>query len=106
MQTMREMLRSSLGRSLAGLRDEDRLAAAWPVACGRTLAARGVLDGFSAGLVHVHVADPAWLQQLTSMGPMLTRELARISGVRVTGIHFEVKPFQPPAAPPEGNRTP
>ena len=39
MQRMREMLRDSLARSLRELPELDRLAAAWPVACGPALAA-------------------------------------------------------------------
>ena len=39
MQRMRELLRGSLARSLRELSEQDRLAAAWPVACGPSLAA-------------------------------------------------------------------
>ena len=38
MQRMRDVLRGSLGRSLRLAAPEDRLAAAWPVACGAELA--------------------------------------------------------------------
>ena len=38
MQGMRDLLRGSLGRSLRELPEEDRLMAAWPVACGSALA--------------------------------------------------------------------
>ena len=31
LEGMRDLLKGSLGRSLEGLREEDRLAAAWPV---------------------------------------------------------------------------
>jgi hypothetical protein len=41
MERMRDVLRGSLGRSLRALPEEDRLAAAWPVACGSALAGHG-----------------------------------------------------------------
>jgi aspartyl-tRNA(Asn)/glutamyl-tRNA(Gln) amidotransferase subunit C len=90
MEGMRALLRGSLGRSLSAMRDEDRLAAAWPVACGAALAERGEVVGYADGVVRVIVADGAWMQQLQSMSGVLQRELAKIAGVAVIGIHFEV----------------
>jgi len=91
LEGMREMLRGSLGRSLQALQDEDRLAAAWPVACGRAMAGRGQVVRFENGVVRVEVEDGAWLRQLLSMRRQLTAELSRISGVTVREIHFEKK---------------
>ena len=88
---MRDVLRGSMGRSLRALRDEDRLAAAWLVACGRVLAEHGAVVGYADGTVQVEVNGAAWLEQLKSMRAELTAELARIAGVPVTGIHFVVK---------------
>ena len=76
---------------MEGLREEDRLAAAWPVACGKALAERGVIVGYTDGVVRVQVEDSAWLQQLMSMRRQLAREMSRIAGVRVSEIHFEKK---------------
>jgi hypothetical protein len=91
LEGMRDLLKGSLGRSLEGLREEDRLAAAWPVACGKALAERGVIVGYTEGVVRVQVEDSAWLQQLMSMRRQLAREMSRIAGVRVSEIHFEKK---------------
>ena len=88
---MWEMLRSSLGRSLQALKEEDRLAAAWPVACGKAMAEKGHVVGFEDGVVRIEVEDAAWLRQLMSLRGQLAAELARISGVRVSEIHFERK---------------
>jgi predicted nucleic acid-binding Zn ribbon protein len=88
---MRDLLKGSLGRSLSALRDEDRLAAAWPVACGKAMAGHGVVVGYEGGVVRVEVEDAAWLQQLMSMRRQLAGEMARIAGVRVSEIHFEKK---------------
>ena len=88
MQSMRDVLKQNLGRSLAGLGELDRLEAAWPVVCGATLAARAHLYAYDSGIVHVEIPDPAWFNQLESMRPVLERELARIARVPVTAIHL------------------
>ncbi|MEO6806326.1 MAG: DciA family protein [Edaphobacter sp.] len=88
---MRDLLKGSLGRSLDALCDEDRLAAAWPVACGKAMAGHGTVVGYADGVVRVEVEDVAWLQQLMSMRRQLAGEMARIAGVRVSEIHFEKK---------------
>ncbi len=91
MEGMRDLLKGTLGRSLAGLSEEDRLAAAWPVACGKAMAEHGTVVGYAEGVVWVEVVDVAWLRQLMSMRGQLAREMARIAGVKVTEIHFESK---------------
>jgi len=91
MEGIRDLLKRSLGQSLNSLSDEDRLAAAWPVACGKTMAARGTVVGYDDGVLRVRVENRAWLQQLTSMRGQLAGEMARIAGVTVSEIHFEMK---------------
>ena len=60
MENMRSVLRGSLGRSLDAMRPEDKLAAAWPVACGKAMAGRGEVIRYDDGVVQVEVADAAW----------------------------------------------
>jgi hypothetical protein len=91
MEGIRDLLKRSLGQSLNSLRDEDRLAAAWPVACGKKMAARGTVVGYDHGVLRVQVENRAWLQQLMSMRGQLAGEMARIAGVKVGAIHFEMK---------------
>ena len=91
MDSMREMLRKSLGRSLQALPEIDRLTAAWPVACGPAMAEKGEITGFANGVLQVLVKNSVWLEQLRSMQQVLERELARIADVKLAGIHFEVK---------------
>jgi hypothetical protein len=91
MEGMRDLLKGSLRRSLEAMQDVDRLTAAWPVACGKTLAERGVVVAYADRVVYVEVADAAWLRQMMSMHAQLAGEVARIAGVKVVGIHFEVK---------------
>ncbi len=88
---MRELLRRNLGRSLRSLRDEDRLAAAWTVACGPAMAERGVVVGYEGGVVRIELTDAPWIKQMISLRGELAREMARIAGLPVSGIHFELK---------------
>jgi hypothetical protein len=67
----------------------DRLAAAWTVVCGAAMASRGEIVGFENGVVKVHVAGRAWMRQMESMRGVLEKELGKVAGVAVSGIHFE-----------------
>lgn len=91
MEAMRDLLRGSLRRSLRGVGEVDRLAAAWTVACGRAMAEHGAVVGYTAGVVRVEVCDAVWLRQMTALSGVLERELARIAGLPVSAIHFELK---------------
>jgi hypothetical protein len=91
MNSMRDVLKQNLARSLESLPEMDRLEAAWPVACGKAMAARGSVAGFADGMVRVEVSDAVWLDQMRSMRAVLESELARIAGVKIAGIHFEVR---------------
>lgn len=89
MQGMRELLRSSLGKSLDGLAPLDKLSAAWPVACGRSMAEHGVVTEYAAGVVTIEVSDDAWMQQMLQLRGQLTGELRRIAAVELREIHFQ-----------------
>jgi hypothetical protein len=91
LEGMRDLVRGSMGRSLRALTEEDRLAAAWPVACGKAMAERGVVVGYVDGVVLLQVADDVWMRQMMSMRTQLAGEMARIAGVKVSEIHFEMK---------------
>jgi hypothetical protein len=91
MQAMRDLLRGSLARTLEGVREEDRLAAAWTVACGRAMAERGTVVGYEAGVVRIEVSDAVWLRQMNALRSTLERELGRIAGVKVQSIDFQLK---------------
>jgi hypothetical protein len=99
MERMRDVLRGSLARSLRELTDEDRLAAAWPVACGPALAAHAELLHLDAeNVLHIRVAGAEWMQQFLHMRSALANDLGRIAGVRLAAIHFEERQQQGRAA--------
>ena len=89
MQQMRDVLRANLARSLRDLSAVDRLAAAWPVACGSALAAHGsVLQLDEEHVVHIQVDGDGWMSEFLQMRAMLKAELARVAGVQLSEIHF------------------
>ena len=88
MESMRDVLRGSLGRSLRTMEPLDRLRAAWPVACGAAMARKGVVVGFEDGVLRIAVTDPAWMEQMMGMRSVLQGELGRIAEVKLGGIHF------------------
>ncbi|MGA8938969.1 MAG: DciA family protein [Acidobacteriaceae bacterium] len=90
MQGMRDVLRGSLGRSLRELPEEDRLMAAWPVACGSALAGHAKVMYLDAeNVLHVKVDETEWMTQFVQMRSALANDLGRIAGVRLGGIHFK-----------------
>ncbi len=90
MERMRDVMRRTLGRSLRELPEEDRLMAAWPVACGSALAGHAkVLYLDVEGVLHVRVAGAEWMQQFVGMRSALANDLGRIAGVKLKAIHFE-----------------
>jgi hypothetical protein len=91
MEAMRDVLRGGLAKSLRGIQDEDRLAAAWTVACGCAMADRGRVVGYEAGMLRIEVADQVWLRQMLSLRPVLEREVGRIAGLPLRGIQFELQ---------------
>jgi Dna[CI] antecedent, DciA len=91
LEGMRDLVRGAMVRSLRALTEEDKLAAAWPVACGKAMAERGVVVGYVDGVVLLQVADDVWMRQMMSMRTQLAGEMARIAGVKVSEIHFEMK---------------
>lgn len=91
MEEIRELLRRSLGRSLEALSEEDRLAAAWPVASGKAMAGRASVVGYANGIVRLEVVNEAWMREMMNMKGQLAREMSRIAQVPVTEIQIEMK---------------
>ncbi len=93
MQGMRDLLRSSLARSLRTLAEEDRLAAALPVVCGSALATHCTVESLvkdpnEQRTLELRVDKGEWLPALLAMRDVLQRDLARIAGVPLHGIVF------------------
>lgn len=103
MQSLRDILRSSLRTSLNGLTPLDRLATAWPVAAGHAIAERSTVARLEGTQAAVQVNDAAWLSELRANTPQLVTDLGRISGVPLTDILFFA---EGPGAPAQGSPRP
>jgi len=90
MERMRDVLRGNLGKSLRSIQEQDRLAAAWTVACGTAMAAHGRVIGYEDSMVRVAVADETWMRQMYSLRSTLESDMAKISGLPVAAIRFEL----------------
>src|SRR5579875_3648797 len=89
MQSMRDVIRGSLARSLRLLAEEDRIAAALPVVCGTVLAAHCEVDRLDdEGMLRMRVDSPEWMSPLLGMREILQHDLQRVAGVPLTGLHF------------------
>ena len=93
MEALRAVLRQSLGKSLRALNEQDRIAAAWAVAAGRQMGARGTVAAYEAGVVRIDVIDPVWQQALEGMRHKLASDMAQIAGLPVREIRFVVAPW-------------
>ena len=91
LEGMRDVLRGSLGESLRGMSEEDRLAAAWTVACGPALAGRGTIAGYDRGVVLVTVEEAVWMAQMISLRGALARQMQQAAGLPVERIEFELR---------------
>jgi len=89
-ERMRDVMRGSLGRSLESMSPEDRIAAAWPVACGQKIAERTRIVALDGAVLTVEVTDVAWQKQMRSMSEKLKHDLRSIAGVDVTDILFKL----------------
>lgn len=90
MERIRDVLRNSLGRSLEALSEVDRLAAAWTVAGGKTMAGRAAVLGYTDGVVRLGAVDEAWMREMMNMRERLALELTRLAGVPVKEIRVEI----------------
>jgi hypothetical protein len=90
-ESLRDVLGSSLGRSLRAMPQIDRLTAGWTVACGSAFAGYGTIVDYDAGILYVRVEDPVWMNQMRSIRGILAGRVAQSSGVRIDDIHFSDK---------------
>ena len=103
MQSLRDILRSSLRSSLGALTPLDRIAAAWPVVAGHSIAERSTVVRLQGTQAAVEVLAFTWLPELRANTPRLVADLARVSGVTLTDILFFAAT---PDAPPRRSQRP
>ncbi len=90
MQHIRNAATSVTADLLRGLPPEDRVLAAWPHVCGRTVAARARAATYGNGVLRVEVEGREW-NELGGLRAQYVTRLRQLTGVEVNDISFAVK---------------
>jgi hypothetical protein len=91
MESVRGGLRKIAGDLLRSRPTEEAVSLAWPLVCGKEVAARTSVVSFSSGNVTIEVSDPAWRTQLLSFAPKYVSAFAELIGPVVQGVRFELR---------------
>jgi predicted nucleic acid-binding Zn ribbon protein len=70
---------------------EEAVILAWPLVCGKEVAARTSAASFSDGTLTVEVADVGWRNQLQSFAPRYLSGYEGLLGPVVKSVQFKVK---------------
>lgn len=70
---------------------------AWPIACGRAVAARTSALEFAEGVLRVEVPDSGWKKELQSLAPQYITVINRYSREKVRRVEFAVAAKKPAA---------
>jgi hypothetical protein len=70
---------------------EEAVILAWPLVCGKEVAARTTAAAFSDGTLTVEVSDISWRNQLQSFAPRYLNGYEGLLGQIVKNVQFRVK---------------
>lgn len=94
MEQIRSGLRQVMGKWLKTQPQSDAAVLAWPVVCGRDVAARTTATGFSGGVLTVAVPDANWRNQLSAFTQRYLSGFEELIGPVVKEVRFEVEKRQ------------
>lgn len=85
-------------KSKSALQPDELVAAAWPAAVGKRLAARTRVAGFRDGTVTVEVEDELWQRNLAGLKGQILANMSRLTGLDLArDIRFTLAvPKRPP----------
>jgi predicted nucleic acid-binding Zn ribbon protein len=92
MQHARGTLKKIFTENVCAKAGEEAPLLAWPVACGRVVAANTRALSFADGVLVVAVPDAVWRNQLQFMSQQYLAGLNQIAGKIVRSISFVVAP--------------
>ncbi|HEY1524623.1 MAG TPA: DUF721 domain-containing protein [Candidatus Angelobacter sp.] len=92
MESVRTGLRQIMQDLLRTRPVEEAVILAWPLICGKEVAARTTAAGFSDGTLIVEVSDVSWRNQLQSFAPRYLSGYEGLLGQAVKSVQFKVKP--------------
>jgi hypothetical protein len=91
MESVRTGLRQIMQDLLRACPAEEAVILAWPLVCGKEVAARTTAANFSQGTLTVEVADVGWRNQLQSFTPRYVSGYEGLLGQVVKSVQFRVK---------------
>jgi hypothetical protein len=91
MEPVRTGLRQIMSDLLRARPAEEAVLLAWPLVCGKEVAARTTASGFSDGALTVEVFDITWRNQLQSFAPRYLSGYEGLLGKVVKSVQFKVK---------------
>ena len=91
MESVRTGLRQLMSELLRARPAEEAVLLAWPLVCGREVAARSHAVGFQDGKLVGEVGDAAWRNQLQSFAPRYVSGYEGLLGPLVRSVEFKLK---------------
>lgn len=91
MESVRTGLRQIMQDLLRARPPEEAVLLAWPLVCGKEVAARTAAAGFSDGTLTVEVSDVSWRNQLQSFAPRYLSGYEGLLGQVVKSVQFKVR---------------
>lgn len=91
MEAVRTGLRQIMQDLLRARPPEEAVILAWPLVCGKEVAARTTAAAFSDGTLTVEVSDVSWRNQLQSFAPRYLSGYEGLLGQVVKSVQFKVK---------------
>jgi hypothetical protein len=94
MESVRTGLRQIMQDLLRTRPVDEAVILAWPLVCGKEVAARTQAVTFTEGILTVEVSDVSWRNQLQSFATRYLAGYESYLGPVVTGVRFRVKPVE------------
>jgi hypothetical protein len=91
MESVRTGLRQIMQDLLRARPQEEAVMLAWPLVCGKEVAARTTAVSFSDGTLTVEVSDVSWRNQLQSFASRYLNGYEGLLGQVVKSVQFKVK---------------
>lgn len=89
MEPIRSGLRNIMRDLMRAQPAEEAVILAWPLVCGKDVAARTRAATFADGRLTVEVSDAAWRTQLITFAPRYVAAFAELLGPIVREVRFE-----------------
>ena len=90
MEPVRTGLRRLMSDLLRARPAEEAVLLAWPLVCGKEVAARTQAVSFHEGSLLVEVPDTTWRNQLAAFAPRYISSFAEIFGPLVSVLRFQI----------------